>query len=437
MKVPTYIINLKSRIDRREHILQQFSGRDEFEISIVDAHVHEFGNIGLWNTIRHIVSDLTSQNDEIIIICEDDHLFTKNYSANILESAIAYAKGLNADVLSGGVSWHVDSVQISETLFWIKKFSGTQFLVVFRKFFDCILNASFTEHDTADYKMSSLSDNIYCIYPFISVQKEFGYSDATQMNNGTARVENLFISSAVNAKLYSSVRSFYSKLGRGQRKLDDDVFEDVTIPTYVFSHFYEKSRMLENIGNQFGDKPEFTTTIIEGSRFKGDTGNPLHNFKYVVRDSFDKGEDVIILCDDKHRFTSFYSRDFLLESIFQAHLRGCDILSGGACGFNHAVQITENLFWIDTLVLSEFIIIFKKIFLKILSKTSDSFQSIEHFVSGLTPHKMVLHPFISLPIHIEASSSGDNGETIKFNLGELYEFASNRLLGHSKIFRNG
>lgn len=47
--IPTYIINLKSRIDRKEHKLKEFAVRVEFKIHIVEVIEHEIGAIGLWS----------------------------------------------------------------------------------------------------------------------------------------------------------------------------------------------------------------------------------------------------------------------------------------------------------------------------------------------------------------------------------------------------
>jgi len=51
MKIPTYIINLKKRTDRLEHIRKEFAHRDEFNITIFEAFEHVTGAIGLWKSI--------------------------------------------------------------------------------------------------------------------------------------------------------------------------------------------------------------------------------------------------------------------------------------------------------------------------------------------------------------------------------------------------
>lgn len=94
-------------------------------------------------------------------------------------------------MLLAGVSWYQDAFQISEILFWIEKFTGAQFMIIFRKFFQRIVDTNFSHLDAVDAKIASLSDSIYLTYPFISVQKKFGYSDVTEMNNGSKRIEFL------------------------------------------------------------------------------------------------------------------------------------------------------------------------------------------------------------------------------------------------------
>ena len=56
------------------------------------------------------------------------------------------------------------------------------FVVVYKRFFNAILSYNFKDTDTADGVFSELSTNKMVIYPFISEQTDFGYSDVTQNN---------------------------------------------------------------------------------------------------------------------------------------------------------------------------------------------------------------------------------------------------------------
>ncbi|HOZ84835.1 MAG TPA: hypothetical protein PK191_05055 [Niabella sp.] len=46
VSLPTFIINLAARTERKEHIRKEFAGRCEFNVSIVDAVSHTIGAIG-------------------------------------------------------------------------------------------------------------------------------------------------------------------------------------------------------------------------------------------------------------------------------------------------------------------------------------------------------------------------------------------------------
>lgn len=393
--IPTYVINLKTRTDRREHILSQFAGRTEFDVAIIDAQTHEYGCVGLWNTIRQIVWESIEYQHEYILICEDDHLFTDAYSKELLQETISQAVGLGADVLSGGVSWHEDAVEISDTLFWVKRFSGTQFIILFKKFFQAIVDANFTPMDTADSKMAASSDRIYFMEPFVSVQKEFGYSDATTRNNGTDRVEDLFTHSATSARIKRNIRSFYSLPSGTAADADNDTIGDESVPVYIIN-MPERTDRREHILQQFEGKPEFDITVVDACRHKVGAFGLWQSVRKVVQLAIDNDDDVMIICEDDHEFTPHYSRESLFKNIFLAYQHGCDYMSGGSGRVDLPVPIAENLFWTSHCLSAQFIIVFRKFFQPILDAEFDETVIGDIHLSKLTGNKMVIFPFISL-----------------------------------------
>jgi GR25 family glycosyltransferase involved in LPS biosynthesis len=205
-----FVINLKKRPDRKEHILRELNLKNEFHFSLVEAVEHHNGAIGLWETIKNIVLKESGSLPEYIIICEDDHEFTEHYYPENLFNAIEEAKKKNADILMGGVSWFSDAVQVSSNLFWVDQFTGAQFVIIYKKFFGAIIEADFNQGDTADKKMTTLTNNKFMIYPFISIQKEFGYSDATAKNNIDGYVTQLFNNSSEKLGHLIKVGAFYN-----------------------------------------------------------------------------------------------------------------------------------------------------------------------------------------------------------------------------------
>ncbi|MRG46981.1 glycosyl transferase [Chitinophaga sp. SYP-B3965] len=181
--IPTYVINLSSRTDRLEHIQRQFNGRKEFDLLIVDACRHEIGAVGLWQSIVKIIKDASTKEDEVIIICEDDHEFTADYCSHFLMKNIIEAHQQGVKLLSGGIGGFNQTVPITPNRCWIDTFWSTQFMVIYRGFFQTILNEPFEDGDTADGKFSEMTSNKMVLFPFISIQKDFGYSDVTVTNN--------------------------------------------------------------------------------------------------------------------------------------------------------------------------------------------------------------------------------------------------------------
>lgn len=181
--IPTYIINLKERSDRLEHALIQFSGKTEFEIHVTEARKHKIGAVGLWESIVNIVSQVIDGDDDVIIICEDDHTFTEHYNRDEFIKNLIDASEQRVELLSGGIGGFGCAVPITKNRFWIDWFWCTQFIVLYRPIFHKILNYNFMETDTADGVLSEITSHKMVIYPFLSVQTDFGYSDVTRSND--------------------------------------------------------------------------------------------------------------------------------------------------------------------------------------------------------------------------------------------------------------
>ena len=100
---------------------------------LIPAKEYKKGSVGLWKTIQYIFTDLVPKEEEFIIY-EDDHKFTGTYNCSLFMEKIGEAQENNADILLRGLSWFKDAVQISNDLFWVEKFSGLQFTIIFKKF---------------------------------------------------------------------------------------------------------------------------------------------------------------------------------------------------------------------------------------------------------------------------------------------------------------
>ncbi|MDE5560241.1 MAG: methyltransferase domain-containing protein [Bacteroidaceae bacterium] len=215
-RISVYAPNLANRSDRRASLEAQFSGKEEFDLTIVTPVESRCGAWSLWQTFYGIVRQEAAKQSGYFIFCEDDHVFTKDYSFDRLADAISRADALNADILSGGMSWLRTPVQVSDCLFHVECFNGLQFTVVFSRFYETILSYCTEKGHVTDKFISEISGNIFVIYPYISIQTDFGYSDVTPSNNNRGRITEHFRNADSNAGKYYAATLKY---GVGDRML--------------------------------------------------------------------------------------------------------------------------------------------------------------------------------------------------------------------------
>jgi len=425
---PAYVINLKRRTDRREYIIKEFNHRPEFNVQVIDACEHPIGSIGLWNSITKIISIANDVNEELVIIVEDDHQFTAAYSTSKLLAAIEEAKQINADLVSGGVSWFTGTIPCTKHLYWIEYFSGTQFLIIFRQFYKTLLDAVFNEGDDADYKICSLTNRRFFICPFISVQKDFGYSDATEKNDVTGRVESLFHYSSNGAQLLSNVVEFYKGVHPLiKNEMEEYAIESLSIPTYVIN-LPERKERRKHIEEQFKGRKEFDVTIVPACRHAVGAVGLWMSIREIIKTAIINDDDVIIICEDDHEFTLHYSKEVLLNNIIEAHYQQVDYLSGGSGKFGIALAISPNRVWTNYCYSAQFIVIFKKFFNTILDEPFDETIIGDMKLSDLTVNKMLFCPFISRQKDFGYSDVTDMHNANPGMVSSLFEESANRML---------
>lgn len=209
MILPVHIINLKQRINRRQSIINEFKGKPFFNITIHEPITHSIGSYSLWLTFRKIVKECKDRKLSYFIFCEDDHVFTKDFPYEALINNIQQAISLKAEILSGGVSWFDLPIKATSNLFYIDQFNGMQFTVIFESVYDKILDHDYTEETVTDICLSNICSNIFVMWPFLSVQKEFGYSDVTSFNNVPKYVEGLFEKTIKEFRVLEKVENYY------------------------------------------------------------------------------------------------------------------------------------------------------------------------------------------------------------------------------------
>lgn len=436
--IPVYAPNLKFRTDRKESILSQFDGKDEFDLTVVPAIELRNGPWALWQTFYGIVEKEAAKGSPYFIFCEDDHIFTEEYSFENLAARIEEAQKLEADLLSGGMSWIKHPVQVSEHLFWVSKFNGMQFTVIFNRLYQRILDCKTTEGYVVDFHLSYLAKRKFVIYPYISVQKEFGYSDATRWNGEAGRVANSFKHSLDLLEKLAKVKAHYSQTPSG---MIASIWEaDVSkfyLPAYVIN-LPERTDRRQHIERQFAKRPEFSLHFVEACRHEVGAVGLWKSICQIVFEADASNEDAVLICEDDHFFTEHYDRNTFLHQVMQAGAMGAQLLSGGIGGFSNLVPVGHGLSWMNDFWCTQFIVIFRSAFKEMLETHFSIRDTADGKLSEILTEKLVITPFISEQADMgysDVTSSNNKGGGITRYFDECkmdlkhYEFAQHHILG--------
>lgn len=391
-KIKCFVVNIKERVNRRTHILQEFEGRKEFDVILVPAIVHENGAAGLLETIQYIIREMIDAHDELIILCEDDHQFTPAYSPALLHQSVAMAREKGADMLCGGVSWFRNALEVADNLFWVDRFTGLQFTVIFKKFYSAILNIPTTAIEAVDLTMGMLTERKFFIYPFISTQKEFGFSDINSKNGEEGHVTRLFDLAHRQCEVLTAVKKYYPPFSLSIERFAAPL-AGITIPLYVINETPLPDSDM-HVFQQLAHRTEFdhigtgTTDVLKGAGL-------WPGIVQFVQQAIENDDDVIIICKDTLEFTALYNREHLISHIMSAHELRCEILLGDMYSLYHTVPVAQHLFWIDAFSEAQLIVLFRSCFEKILREMPEPDKKVCEILSDITTHKMVLYPFIT------------------------------------------
>lgn len=217
LSVSTYIINLEERKERLENVLKEFTSKPEFDVSVIAAERGATGAEGLWKSFQKVIRLAKERDDDVIVICEDDHQFTKEYNKEYLFRNIIEAHEQGCEILCGGISGNFDRIllPISQNRFWISEYWCNQFIVIYKSLFEKIQNHKFELTSKVDLTISGITDKKMFLFPFISTQKIYDYSDVTIRNGHDKNwSQNRFSYATERLVLMQKVFNYYNTYDR-------------------------------------------------------------------------------------------------------------------------------------------------------------------------------------------------------------------------------
>lgn len=394
--ISVYAPNLRFRTERKESLIEEFKGRSEFSLTIVPAIESKNGPWGLWQTFYRIVKHEAKRNSPYFIFCEDDHCFTLNYSYAYLKEQIEEANRLHADLLSGGMAWMKYPVQMSSHLFWVSHFNGMQFTVIYNRLYKRILDCQTTEGYVTDIHLSFLAKRKFVMYPYISTQKEFGYSDATRSNAIDGRVGRFFeLSQELLCKLNKVKEHYTATPIENITAIWQTDVSKFYLPAYAIN-IRERTDRRVHIEKQFEGHEEFHLHIIEACRHDVGAVGLWMSICKIITQAQVNGEDAVLICEDDHTFTPNYNQAIFMHQVMQAAVMGAQLLSGGIGEFNNMVPVGNGLYWVDEFWCTQFIVIFRNAFSEILNAHFGLRDTADGKLSEILTEKLVINPFISV-----------------------------------------
>lgn len=293
------------------------------------------------------------------------------------------------------MSWLSNPVQVSDNLFHVDAFNGMQFTVVFRSFYSKFLSYETDRGFVLDRFISSLTSHIFVVSPFISVQKEFGYSDVTSRNNQAGRVSALFKRTERLLSTLRKVKSFYVSFPTVENEpMAEGGNDGVYLPTYVVNLPARTDRR-EHIEHEFSDRKEFKVHIVDACVSRNGARGLWESLCKVVRKAKSNDDDVILFCEDDHSFLPYYHCSLFFRQVAEAGAMGAELLLGGVGNFGHLVPVRNGLYWCDSFWCTQFTVIYRKAYDSILSYRFADADVADDVLSRLFTNKLVVFPFVS------------------------------------------
>jgi len=175
MKLTTYIINLKHRTDRYNHIMTEISKLDVLEYKVIDAIKHDIPWKGCLFSHIKCIQQAKDNNLPYVLILEDDCKFTDNANMYLI-NVLAELQNLDWDMFFLGANLQNSTNTISNHILKITGAYAAHAYIVHERLYDTILN--FTDEKEIDvyYNDLMIHRSVYMCNPMIAYQLP-SYSD--------------------------------------------------------------------------------------------------------------------------------------------------------------------------------------------------------------------------------------------------------------------
>ena len=170
MNLPTYIINLKHRTDRYEHMVTEMK-KLPVSYEFIDAVSHETSSIGCFQSHLKCIKLAKENKFPYVLILEDDVIFTDDV-VNILQKILKLNESylLEWDMLYLGANLQSPAIRINSSLIKLTGAYTTHAYMIHERFYDVILNLFQTFEIDVHYYNLMPEHNIFMCDPIVAYQ---------------------------------------------------------------------------------------------------------------------------------------------------------------------------------------------------------------------------------------------------------------------------
>lgn len=165
--ISTYLIG---NCDNFSCFKTEFASREEFDVNYIYS-VKE-NSEEEWNIFRQIVEKSHANKEDAIVLCRNRGHFSKAYSKEFFFHGIFKCADFNTHLLVGGCVDFNNLVPVTSNLFWVDRFIGGTFLVLFSSAYRLLLNIHPKTSKNIDTILSETLANKLLLCPMIFKRRE-------------------------------------------------------------------------------------------------------------------------------------------------------------------------------------------------------------------------------------------------------------------------
>jgi GR25 family glycosyltransferase involved in LPS biosynthesis len=167
MNITAYIINLKHRTDRYEHITNEISKLDISSYEIIEGIIDETKTC--FQSQQKCIQLAKDNKLPYVLVLEDDAIFTEDVN-KVLQSTFEELQQHEWDMFFLGANLQKPATKISDTLLKLNGAFAAHAYMVHERFYDTILNLPHICEMDMHYNDLMIQHNVYMCDPMVAYQ---------------------------------------------------------------------------------------------------------------------------------------------------------------------------------------------------------------------------------------------------------------------------